>query len=213
MPDGPEQQNQDQTDADNGDVWQRLREHVKTLRSIDSEASDPAALAKRLAHRAQILRHRMQRPDMEVDRQSFLLFNKQQERYGIPLDDVASVESLEHFTPVPNAADFIRGVTPWRGSILSLIDLGRLFGRYESGIADLRTSVIVDIGSHRLAIAAFEVEEIVAIAPSELAASPGLPAEIAPEWIMGIYDENRLILRTSELIKGIAVGRHSKRKR
>jgi purine-binding chemotaxis protein CheW len=174
------------------------------LNSVGSGAKDSQGLAERLAARAKVLRQRMERPGTQGSRITFLAFNKQQERYGILLDDVAAVEALEHFTPVPNAASFIRGVTPWRGSILSLIDLGRLFGRRESGIADLRACVIVESAGRRLAVVAFEVEEIFSVPPSELAIAPDLPGEIALEWVIGIHDENRLILRMSEVMKGIA---------
>ncbi len=198
------QQFDDPTPHAASSVWQRLREHLDTLRSVEAGALDPKSLAERLAERAKVLRQRMERPQAKGALLTFLAFNKQRERYGIPLDDVAAVEALEHFTSVPNAADFIRGVAPWRGSILSLIDLGRLFGRPESGLADLRACVIVETAGRRLAIVAYEVEEIISIPESELAPAPDLPAEIAPEWVIGVHDENRLILKISELMKGIA---------
>jgi len=135
---------------------------------------------------------------------TFLAFNKQRERYGILLDEVAAVESLDHFTPVPNAPAYIRGVTPWRGAILSLLDLGRLFGRSESGIADLRACVIVEAAGRRLAVVAHEVEEILSVPTSELTAIPELPNEIAPEWVVGLHDENRLILKMAAITEGIA---------
>lgn len=168
------------------------------------DTTDSAGLAKRLSGRAKALRQRIQRPQIEAASQSYLAFNKKQERYAIPLDEIAAVERLEHFTTLPSAVGFILGVTPWRGSILSLVDLGRLFGRPESGIADLRVCIVVETGSGRLAIVAHEVEEIIRVQGSELAPPPDLPTEIAPEWVIGVHDENRLILRMSEVAKGIA---------
>lgn len=204
MPAEQQQPESQEPEAANTDVWQRLNEQMEKLRSQSPAASDPRGLAERLAERARILRRRMERPGTEGSRLTFLAFNKKQERYGILLDDIAAVESLEHFTRVPNAANFIRGVTPWRGSILSLVDLGRLFGRPESGLADLRACVIVETGGRRLAVVAFEVEEIFSVPHADVAAAPDLPGEIAPEWVIGIHDENRLILRMSEVIEGIA---------
>jgi purine-binding chemotaxis protein CheW len=182
-------------------VWVRLREQMERLDSARPAETDPQGLADRLAARAKQLRQRMERPRAEETRVTFLAFSKQKERYGIPLEEVAAVESLEHFTPVPGVADFIRGVTPWRGSILSLIDLGRLFGRPETGISDLRVCVIVETAGRRLAVVAHEVEEIISVSTSQLPAAPDLPANISPDWIIGVHDENRLILRMHQIVQ------------
>lgn len=187
--------------AASSDVWQRLREHLEALGSAKPGVTDPKGLAQRLANRAKTLRQRMERPRAEGTQLTFLAFNKQQERYGIPLDDVIAVEALEHFTPVPNAPSFIRGVTPWRGSILSLLDLGRFFGRPESGIADLRGCVVVEAANRRVAVVAHEVEEIISMLETELAAAPDLPGEMAPDWVLGVHDENRLILKMNAILQ------------
>lgn len=187
-----------------GDVWQRLRNQLEQTQTGGQGAEDEKIRAQRLADRAKLFRQRLERPLTDRAQQTFLVFNKQQERYGVPLHEVVAVETLEHLTPAPNTAGFIRGVIPWRGSILSLVDLGRLFGRTETGIADVRACVIVEKAGQRLALVAYEVEAIIGVEDSELVQAPDLPAEIAPEWILGVHDENRLILRVSELMKGIA---------
>lgn len=187
--------------AKSADVWQRLREHLETVSSAGTEKTDAIGLAKRLASRAKTLRQRMERPQAEGTRLIFLAFNKQQERYGVLLDEVAAVEALDQFTAVPGAPDFIRGVTPWRGSILSLVDLGRFFGRPESGLADLRACVIVETANRRLALVAQEVEEIITVLETDLATAPDLPGEVEPEWVVGIHDENRLILNMSAILQ------------
>jgi len=183
------------------DVWQRLREHAEMLRSSSPAETGQNALAERLAERAKLLRHRMERPQAEGTLLTFLAFNKQNERYGILLDEVVAVEALEHFTPVPGAPKFIRGVAPWRGSILSLLDLGQFFGRPETGISDLRACVIVVAANRRVAVVAHEVEEIHSVLQSNLATAPDLPGEIEPDWIAGIHDENRLILNMSAVLQ------------
>ena len=182
-------------------VWQQLREQLEQTKSAQSGTVSKQELAQRLADRAQILRQRMVRPQAGGMRQAILTFNKLHERYGILLNEVAAVETLEHFTPVPNAAGFIRGVIPWRGSILSLVDLGVFFGKPESGIADMRACVIVEVAGRKIAVVAHEVEEIISVREEDLAPVPDLPGEIAPEWIIGVHDENRLILRMSEIVK------------
>ena len=198
----------DNDGRESGTVWQRLREHLEQTCSGQSESIGEQQLAQRLTDRARALRQRMERPQVEGTQQTFVAFNKQHERYGIALNEVAAVETLEHFTPVPNAPAYIRGVIPWRGSILSLVDLGRLFGKPESGIADLRACIIIDTDGRRLAVVAHEVEEIISVSNEELVPLPDLPGDMAPEWVVGVHDQNRLILRMSEIVKAVGQRLH-----
>lgn len=185
------------------DIWQRLQAQMDQLQAEKTGLSNSAELEQRLTERAKLLRQKMERPGLGEARVSFLAFRKHQERYGILLDEVAAVESLDFFTPVPEAPNYIRGVTPWRGFIVSLLDLGHLFGRPEAGITDLKATVIVESAGRRLAVVASQVEEIFAVPESELKPMPDLPANIHPEWVHGVYDQNRLILKMSEIIRGI----------
>ena len=45
------------------------------------------------------------------------------------------------------------------------------------------------------------VEEILAVPRSDLKTAPDLPGNISPEWVVGVHDDNRLILRTDQILQ------------
>ena len=115
------------------DIWDRLHKQIEQLNAAQSGRPDPEALATKLADRGKALRQRMSAESPVGARMSFLGFRKGPQRYGIPIEDVIEVQALEHFSPVPNAPAFVSGVIHCRGAILSLFDLGMLFGISGSG--------------------------------------------------------------------------------
>lgn len=183
------------------DLWSRLRQSMERLAAAGNQKSDPVALAGRLEARAKRLRGRMTSDQSAEVPLVFLAFHKGPQRFGLPVSEVLEVQALEHFSPVPGTPSFILGVVHWRGAILSLLDLGKLFGIPELGIADVHTCVIVETAGHRIAVVAHVVEEILAVPRSELKSAPDLPGNISPEWVVGVHDDNRLILRTDQILQ------------
>jgi chemotaxis signal transduction protein len=92
-------------------------------------------------------------------------------------------------------------VIHWRGAILSLLDLVKLFGVAESGLIDERSCVVVETAGRRIGVLAGEVEDLVTAPLAEVKAAPELPTEVPPEWVLGVYDENRLVLCVEEIVR------------
>jgi purine-binding chemotaxis protein CheW len=182
-------------------LWDRLRERLEQMRVSLEQKGGPEAREKTRAGRAQLLRRQAVTVEKTELPLHYLAFGKGRKRYGIPLDFVLEVQALEHVSPVPQAPPAFLGVVPWRGAILALLDLSRLFEVAEAGLSDLHAYVVVDAAGKRLAVAASQVEEIVAVPAHRLQTVPALPAKIAPEWVIGVHDENRLILKMDEIIK------------
>ncbi len=187
-------------------LWERLRVQVERLAAAPAAAADPAALAKRLEERAQVLRRRAERPGEAGERRAVVAFRRGPERYGVPVAEVLEVQDLEHFSPVPGAPPAIRGVAPWRGAIVSLLDLGRLFGVAASGLSDLKAFLVVEAAGKRLGILAGEVEGILDVPTDRLRPAPALSGGVPPEWVAGVVEENRLILRMGEIVAALAGG-------
>ncbi len=186
---------------ENDDLWSQLRQSMERLAAVGNQKSDPVALAGRLAARAKRLRGRMTSEKSTEVPLVFLAFRKGAQRYGISVNDVLEVQALENFSPVPGTPSFILGVVHWRGAILSLLDLGKLFAIPESGIADVHACVIVEAAGRRIAVVAHVVEEILAVPHHEVKTAPELPGNVPPEWVVGVHDDNRLILRTDVMLQ------------
>ena len=186
--------------ADDRAVWERLRETMQRLSVSSQRGVDPAALALKLANRAKLLRGRMVTKS-EQPAATFLTFNSGHERFGVPLGDVVEIQALDHYSPVPKTPAFVVGVIPWRGAILTLIDLGRLFGIPESGIADYHVCIIVEAAGRRIALVAREVEDILGIPVDQVKPTPDLPGHAPAEWVAGVHDGNRLLLSLEQIVQ------------
>ncbi|MGE0606719.1 MAG: chemotaxis protein CheW [Pirellulales bacterium] len=184
-----------------GPVWERLRARLNELSVPQTRQHDPTVLAERLKARAQVLRGRVGSAARGGMPLIFLAFHKGGERYGIPIDDVLEVQILEQFTPIPGTPPFIPGVVHWRGAILALLDLGKLFGIGETGIADTHAFIIVEAGQRRIALITGEVDEILSVPRDEVHPPPALLGGLPPEWVLGVHDENRMILRLNSILR------------
>lgn len=183
-------------------VWQRLRERMDEMAAARTGELSPAALAQKLAARAKALRRRVDAKEgAQGDVCSFVAFNKGQQRYGVPIECVVEIHPLDQFVPVPGAPSFVPGVIHWRGLILTLLDLQMLFGIQEVGLADLHACLVVEAADTRVALVASEIEDIVSVPADSLKKAPELPGDIPGEWVIGVHESSRLILRMGELLR------------
>lgn len=53
----------------------------------------------------------------------YVIFKLNKEYYGIPIDNVISIEKMHTFTRIPNAPNYLKGVINMRGEVIPLIDL------------------------------------------------------------------------------------------
>lgn len=184
---------------ENRDVWQRLRERMEQLESSGPRDMDSTALAAKLANRARLLRTRAS-SEVKQSTTAYLTFSSGHERFGVLLSDVIEIQTLDHYSPVPRTPPYIVGVIPWRGSLLTLFDLGRLFGIREAGIADYHVCIVVESAGRRIAIVAREVEDIVGLTRDQVKPAPDVPGHAPVEWITGVHDGNRILLHLERLL-------------
>jgi purine-binding chemotaxis protein CheW len=190
-------------------IAERLREQFEQIRASLEQKGGPQAREKLLADRAKLLRRRAAVAEPTTAPLLFLAFSRGSRRYGIPLESVQEVQALEQFSPVPGAPAGILGVVHWRGAILALLDLSKWFEIAEIGLSDLHAYIVVESAGKRLAIAASQVDDVVAVPVDRLKGAPELPPRIAPEWIVGVHNENQLILKMDEIFKSLQGGAES----
>jgi purine-binding chemotaxis protein CheW len=187
-------------------VWDRLRDSLEQLQRAASQRHGPEAREKKRQDRAKLLRRQVTTAAATGTSVVFLAFSRGQRRYGITVEHVLEVQALDEFTHVPGAPAAILGVVHWRGAILALLDLSILLDVAESGLSDLHAYVVVEAGGRRMALAASLVDDILAVAPDQLRAAPEMSGAIAPEWVIGIHDQNRLVLMVDEIFKHLTPG-------
>ncbi len=184
---------------DGGDLRQRLAA-LRDSTAVRATTAG-AGLAEKLARRAELLRDRLQDGAHLQPRRTVLTFTTAGQRYAVAVERVLEVQPLEHFSPVPGAPAFVRGVAQCRGSILCLLDLGRFFNVPETGLADVHHMVVVEGLSRRIALAAGLAEEILAIPANDIKPAPAFASQLMADCVEGVFDDNRLLLDVDALLQ------------
>lgn len=111
---------------------------------------------------------------------------RQGERWMVtPKDDVREVIPPPRLTRVPNARPWLAGVANVRGSLLTLVDLGILFG--GEGSASGRTARVLVLNSDRMP-AGFLVDEVAGyrqFMASEQAQAPAAANDAISPFVLG----------------------------
>jgi chemotaxis signal transduction protein len=79
-----------------------------------------------------------------------VLFELLGETWGIRFADIQELLETKEITPVPKAPSFISGITHKRGKIITVLDLGLLFGEVQKANKEIKIiylkSAVLDIG-------------------------------------------------------------------
>jgi purine-binding chemotaxis protein CheW len=178
-----------------------MHERSESLRvSLHEQTQGPAGedADRVLRHRAEALA----RPVAETwqgDLSSLLVFRLGGERLGVESRCVLEVFRLQELARLPGAAPPLFGVTPWRGDLLTLIDLRQALGTGERPLQDLGRVLV--LGEERAAFGVLvdAVEEMVPYRPDDLHPLP--PGGSAGSLVRGMTAGAVIVLDGQELLQ------------
>lgn len=75
-----------------------------------------------------------------------IVFRLKDEEYGVDVNQVKSIEKLEHITRVPRTPAFVKGVINLRGVVTPIIDLRNRFSLEETAYTESTRIIIVAVG-------------------------------------------------------------------
>jgi purine-binding chemotaxis protein CheW len=128
------------------------------------------------------------------------------EHYGIELNYVREVYPLKNLTPLPGTPAFILGVTNVRRQVLSVIDIKRLVGLPDKGLADFNKTIIIQTPGKELGILADAVLGLKSVLQHEL--QPSLPTltGIREDILRGVTGQSMVILDAKKLLSAWQTG-------
>lgn len=173
---------------------ERMREGLVHQRERDAER-DRRTLEERARELAQPLEPPTTGPVLDV-----ITFRLGSEAYGLELGFLQSVFRLAEFSPIPGARAPIFGVTPWRGELLTVMDLRELLGLRSGGLSDLSRVLVLGESSAVFGILADAVDEIRSI-PLSTIRSPAEGVAAERHYLRGITGEALLVLDAAELLR------------
>jgi len=119
-----------------------------------------------------------------------LVFNINDEDYGIPISKIREVIRFVKITPIHEASDFLKGVINLRGKIIPIIDMRAKFGMQEQAYSDRTVFIIVDVlGAkevYNLGISVDAVQDVVDIKEEDVEKTPDIGLRLKSQYLEGI---------------------------
>lgn len=125
----------------------------------------------------------------------YVIFKLDQEYYGLPIDSVISIEKMGQTTRVPNAPDYIKGVTNLRGEVIPIIDLRKKLGMETKDLDRNSRTIVVSLNETIVGLIVDTSSEVLEIDKENIDKPPTNENEEFIEYVNGIgKTEERLII-------------------
>lgn len=182
--------------------WNEARQRMSRAESAMEEAVHPTAERARaiLDERALKLSRVVQEPENAGALVEALIFELGKERYALETAYILEVFPLTDFTPVPGVPPFLIGVTHYRGEILALIDLRKLFGIEVRGMTDLSRILVLGGERARCGLLVDQAQEIILLKPEAILPQPAGPAGRETQGLRGVTREALMVLDGEALL-------------
>lgn len=123
------------------------------------------------------------------------------EKYAVEAEFVKEVLTLKEITPIPGLPDWVFGVTNYRGSIISIINLKVLFALKEKGLTEMNKAILLSNGKMEFGLVADSITGSHSVIKDELAAPPLNLSEIGSEFMVGITKNSAILLDAAKMLE------------
>lgn len=126
----------------------------------------------------------------------YLIFTLGNEEYGIDILKVQEIRHYEQATRIPNAPDFVSGVTNLRGAIVPVVDLRVKFQLGSKEINDHTVVIILNLHQRVIGMVVDAVADVVPLATENIKPAPDFTSTLSTRYLqgLGLLNERMLIL-------------------
>ncbi|MFZ3588475.1 chemotaxis protein CheW [Bacillus sp. DJP31] len=122
-----------------------------------------------------------------------VVFQSQEEEYGVPIQYVVSIEKLQSLNTVPNMPDYMNGVTTVRGEVTPILDANQILYRARSKVTDKTRMIILQTETLSFGLIVDDAKEIIAI-PENSVQQIGLLSYKQNSFLLGVANlDSRLL--------------------
>lgn len=133
--------------------------------------------------------------EMGEKEEKYVIFKIEDEYYGTNINNVKSIEKAQHFTRIPNANYYVKGVINLRGEVVPVIDLRKRLGFMEKEEDGNSRIIIVMVGDLQIGLLVDSSSEVVTFKDSELDSAQTTKDGISEDFVKYIgKKEGRLII-------------------
>ncbi|WP_047151664.1 chemotaxis protein CheW [Aneurinibacillus tyrosinisolvens] len=131
-----------------------------------------------------------------VEEIKVIVFRLKDEEYGVEVNQVKSIERLEHITRVPRTPAFVKGVINLRGVVTPILDLRRRFGLEETQYNETTRVIIVAVEEIEVGLIVDSANDVIDIPVTAIEPPPEVVGGIEAVYLRGVakLDKRLLIL-------------------
>ncbi|TGV29215.1 purine-binding chemotaxis protein CheW, partial [Mesorhizobium sp. M00.F.Ca.ET.186.01.1.1] len=115
-----------------------------------------------------------------------IVFRLKDEEYGVEVNQVKSIEKLEHITRVPRTPPFVKGVINLRGVVTPIIDLRNRFGLEESLYSESTRIIIVAVGELEVGLIVDAANDVIDIPVNAIEPPPEVVGGVEAAYLRGV---------------------------
>ncbi len=135
-----------------------------------------------------------------------IVFQLQDEEYGIPVQQVRSIEKVQHITRVPRTAPYIKGVINLRGVVTPVIDLRKRFGLQELEDTDSTRMIIVSKDDIEVGFIVDAANDVIDIHSDIIEPAPDVVGSVEVEYIQGVAKLDKRLIVMIDLEEVLTTG-------
>lgn len=134
--------------------------------------------------------------------QQIVIFLIAAKRYGVPIQQVQSIERMLEITAVPRTLPFVKGVVNLRGTITPVIDVRERFGMAAQDADEDSRIIVVAVGERVVGMIVDMVVDVATLDEAAIEAPPSVVGGVHAAYLRGVctVDDELLVLLNLERI-------------
>ncbi|WP_148242034.1 chemotaxis protein CheW [Enterobacter asburiae] len=134
--------------------------------------------------------------------QEYLVFRLGNEEYGIDILKVQEIRGCDSLTRIPNAPNFITGVTNLRGVIVPIVDLRVRFDLPNPSQDDNTVVIVLNLNDRVVGIVVDGVEDVLSMNAEQIKPTPDVASVLSSRYLLGlgVLDRRMIILVNIEML-------------
>ena len=125
----------------------------------------------------------------------FIVFSIDGEEFGLSIDNISSIERMLEIFKIPNAPDYIEGLSNLRGKVHTVFNLRKRFSLPGAEFDDDTKIIIANTSSAEIGIIVDEVHEIVKVDDDQFSPIPNALSNLKDRFLSGTANvDDRLIM-------------------
>ncbi|GGC97105.1 chemotaxis protein CheW [Pontibacillus salipaludis] len=123
-----------------------------------------------------------------------IVFQLNNEEYGVPVSRVGSIERMQPITRVPRTASFVKGVMNLRGVVTPIIDLRERFDIGGATYDDRTRIIIVHLEDMEVGLVVDAANDVIDIPGGTIEPPPEVVGTLDADYISGVAKLERRLL-------------------